>query len=303
MRLIVTRPIAQALPAVRELRALGVDAHALPLIGIEPLGDASGRPAESARTGATGAQATGPASMGKDPVGDDSVAALRRCWATLPQQRLVMFVSANAVAHFFAAGEGAAWPARTLAGSTGPGTSAALLAAGVPPECLREPEPAAQRLDSEALWQRLRELDWRGARALIVRGEGGGRDWLADTLRAAGAQVEFVAAYRRCLPQLDAAQVALLAAAEAEPARHAWHFSSSEAVHNLPRLAPGRGWRTSQALATHPRIAEAARAVGFEKVQTLAPGLAALAQAWSALQQGPAPGRPEEGPSIQSRPL
>lgn len=155
----------------------------------------------------------------------------------------------------------------------------------MPADLVREPGPQAPRLDSEALWQQLRGLDWHGARVLIVRGEGG-RDWLADTLRAAGAQVDFVAAYRRCLPHLDAEQVALLAAAEVDPAGHAWHFSSSEAVHNLPKLAPGRGWQTSPALATHPRIGEAARAIGFEKVQTLSPGLQALLRAWHSLQAG-----------------
>lgn len=282
MRLIVTRPIAQAEPAVAELRALGVDAHALPLIGIEALTQSS--------PGEVGA---------KSPA---VPAALRRCWATLAERRLVMFVSANAVACFFAAAGGALWPPQTLAGSTGPGTTAALLAAGVPPACVREPGPEAGRLDSEALWQRLRSLDWRGSKVLIVRGEGG-RDWLAETLRAAGAQVEHVAAYRRTLPRLSPSEAALLAAAEADPAGHAWHFSSSEAAHNLPKLAPAGGWRASFAFATHPRIGEAARAIGFVHLQVLAPGLTALRQAWSALLQSAAQGRPAEGAPIQSRPL
>jgi uroporphyrinogen-III synthase len=39
LRLIVTRPAAQAEPWVQALRALGFDAVALPLIGIEPLAD------------------------------------------------------------------------------------------------------------------------------------------------------------------------------------------------------------------------------------------------------------------------
>lgn len=261
MRLIVTRPLAQARAAVLELRALGVDAHALPLIGIESL-----EPAE-----------------GSDPAAAESTAALRDAWATLDRRRLVMFVSANAVAHFFAASGGRAWPIGTLAGSTGPGTTAALLAAGVPEACVREPGPDAPRLDSEALWQRLRSLDWRGASVLIVRGEGG-RDWLAETLRAAGAEVDFVAAYRRRLPELDDEQAALLAAAEADPSGHAWHFSSSEAVHNLPKLAPARRWRASPALASHPRIGEAAQAIGFDRVQVLPPGVQALVLAWRSLR-------------------
>lgn len=280
MRLIVTRPIAQALPAVQELRALGVQAEAVPLIGIEPLPGASGASA-AAETNAA--------------------ADLQRCWASLAERALVMFVSANAVAHFFAAAGGSAWPPGTLAGSTGPGTTAALVAAGVPAGCLREPGPGAERLDSEALWQRLRDLDWRGASVLIVRGEGG-RDWLAETLRAAGARVDFVTAYRRTLPALSEEQALRLAAAEADPEAHVWHFSSSEAVANLPRLAPGGGWRTSRAWVTHPRIAEAARSIGFVQVQVLAPGAQALRQAWEALSRGAAPGGSTEGTPIQSRP-
>lgn len=290
MRLLVTRPLAQAVDAVRELRAQGVDAHALPLIGIEPLPDASEETGGD-RAGETAGTAS------------DSIAVmaaeLRSSRATLAGRRLVMFVSANAVRHFLAAPGGVAWPPGTLAGSTGPGTTAALRAAGVPAACIREPGPQAERLDSEALWQQLRHLDWQGASVLVVRGERG-RDWLADTLRAEGARVDFVAAYRRTLPRLDEAQAALLRAAQADARGHAWHFSSSEAVHNLPRLAPGGAWRASPALATHPRIGEAARAAGFTHVQVLAPGLAALRQAWQALQagegrqsaSGPPPGPP-----------
>lgn len=268
MRLIVTRPLAQARAAVLELRALGVDAHALPLIGIESLELAEG----------------------SDPGAPDSAAPLRDAWATLARRRLVMFVSANAVAHFFAAACRHPWPTGTLAGSTGPGTTAALLSAGVPAACVREPGPEAPRLDSEALWQRLRDLDWQGANVLIVRGEGG-RNWLADTLRAAGAEVDFVTAYRRRLPHLDDEQAALLVAAEAEPGGHAWHFSSSEAVHNLPKLAPARRWRASPALASHPRIGEAAQAIGFDRVQVLPPGLEALVRAWRSLRADGAPDR------------
>ena len=45
MRLIVTRPAAQAMPWVAALQALGLDALALPLIGIEPPG--ATRPSKS----------------------------------------------------------------------------------------------------------------------------------------------------------------------------------------------------------------------------------------------------------------
>jgi uroporphyrinogen-III synthase len=254
MRLIVTRPAAQALPWVAALRTLGCDAHALPLIDIAPLAD---------------------------------MAPLQAAWQRLqqlPSVALVMFVSANAVQHFVAAqAPGAAWPAGVRAGSVGPGTTMALRQAGVPADLIDEPAADARSFDSEALWARLSGREWQGRRALIVRGEEG-RDWLADTLRSRGATVAFVAAYRRCAPVPDAAGRALLAEALAAPARHLWIFSSSEAVGHLRALVPGADWAASMALASHPRIASAARAAGFGQVAQVQPKPEAVA-AW--LHQGP----------------
>jgi uroporphyrinogen-III synthase len=244
MRVIVTRPRAQADAVVAELRARGVDAVALPLIDIAP--------------------ATDP-----QPV--------QRAWRTLDAHALVMFVSANAVQHFMRLRpDGAAWPARLLAGSTGPGTSAALRAAGVPAPCVVEPE--GEVFDSEALWLRLRQRGWAGQRVLVVRGEGG-RDWLAEQLGAAGAEVEFVAAYQRCAPLLDDAGRALLAAAMAQPQAHLWAVSSSQAVAHLAALAPAADWTRARALAPHPRIVDALRRLGVGDVRLTPADAASLATA------------------------
>jgi uroporphyrinogen-III synthase len=241
MRVIVTRPAAQAEAWVAELRAVGLDAVALPLIGIAPPQD---------------------------------LAAVHRAWQQLPGLALVMFVSTNAVEQFFAARpEGCAWPAHLPAASTGPGTTAALRTAGV--ACVQEPAADAPQFDSEALWARMGNRSWAGCKVLVVRGEQG-RDWLAQQLQAAGAQVAFVSGYRRLPPVLDAAGLALLRAALAEPAAHCWLFSSSEAVGHLQRLVPAASWRTSHALASHPRIVQAARGAGFGQVDEVAPGVAAL---------------------------
>ena len=243
MRVIVTRPAAQALGWVDALQALGLDALALPLIGIEPALD---------------------------------LAPVRAAWLRLGQESLVVFVSANAVQHFFAARpEDAQWPAQLRAASTGPGTSAALRAAGV--AVVEEPAADAGQFDSEALWARLVVQPWAGRHVLVVRGSEG-RDWLADQLRGHGAQVSFVAAYRRVAPNLDAAGLSLLAAAQAVPAQHLWLFSSSEAVLRLQALAPQAEWSTALAWASHPRIVEAARRAGFGAVELVAPNPGAVAQ-------------------------
>ena len=254
MLLIVTRPLAQATAWVHQLQALGTRAQALPLIEIAPVAD---------------------------------TAAVIGAWQGLGASDLAMFVSANAVTQFFALRPAAlAWPEATLAAATGPGTSAALRAAGVPAHQIVEPPASEGAFDSEALWLRLRHRDWQGRRARIVRGEDG-RNWLADQLQARGAMVEFVAAYRRLPPLLDSAATALLQHALEQPQSHLWLFSSSQAVAHLGALAPGADWSRSHALASHPRIAQAARALGLVQVGDVAPDPAAVAQraaAWPSIQ-------------------
>jgi uroporphyrinogen-III synthase len=171
------------------------------------------------------------------------------------------------------------WPAALRAASPGPGSAAALREAGV----ARVVEPAADapQFDSESLWDALRGDAWRGVRVLVVRGDGG-RDWLAERLREAGAEVSFVQAYRRALPARDAGARALLAAAPARPEAWCWHFSSSQAIDHLQQLAPHADWSRARACASHPRIAERARALGFGRVDEVAT-LDALA---AALQHG-----------------
>lgn len=244
---LVTRPQPQADEWVTRLQALGLHAAALPLLAIE-----------------------GPADPG----------AVTAAWQALGERALVMFVSPSAVDRFMALRPaGQAWPAGVLAGGTGPGTARALLAAGVPAAQVVAPAADSPQFDSEALWALLAPMrDWRGTQGLIVRGAGG-REWLADTLRQHGAQVHFVEAYRRTVPVPDAAGAAHLAAALAQPAAWCWLLSSSEATGHLRLLAPQADWSPARALATHPRIAAAARALGFGRVQQVLPSPEAVAQA------------------------
>jgi uroporphyrinogen-III synthase len=128
------------------------------------------------------------------------------------------------------------------------------------------------------LWTVLQpRRDWVDAEVLLVRGDGG-REFLADALRAQGARVQALQAYRRQAPAWSSAQRALLDAALAEPADHLWLLSSSEALDHLDRLVPEASWAGSQALCTHQRIAARARALGFGRVDCIAPGLDVLVQ-------------------------
>ena len=252
--LIVTRPQPQADDWVAALRSRGVEALPLPLLRIGALEDAG---------------------------------ELQSAWVTLDREALVMFVSPNAVAQFFAAATVARrWPASTIAGATGPGTVAALRECGVPSACIAAPAEDAPQFDSHALWEVLRAQPWHGRRALIVRGEDG-REWLADTLRAEGAEVRLMEAYRRLPPAWDAADLSTLDVALADPGHWLWLFSSSQSVsHLVDRLtASGQGAALARmrGAATHPRIVRRAREAGLAQVHEWPPSVEEIARRTLAL--------------------
>lgn len=272
IHVIVTRPAQDALHWVQRLQQAGMAAEALPLIEIAPASAAA------------------------------DVQALRQAWQTLDRYAACMFVSGNAVEHFFKENKAPAQEERdqeainTIANhapnrlppalrfmAPGPGTVAALRAAGVPAGQIDAPALDASQFDSEALWQVVGQRDWQGRRVLVVRGqslaadgEGAGspgRDWLARQWQAAGAQVDFVAVYQRRAPLLAEAQVQRAKAASTDGS--VWLFSSSEAVANLasqPHLSR-LDWRRARAVATHPRIADTLRAAGWGVVVESRPAL------------------------------
>jgi uroporphyrinogen-III synthase len=246
MRLFVTRPESEARRWVDELRQRGIDALFFPLIAVIP------------------APRTEP---------------LHAAWRGLDRFRAVMFVSGNAVRHFFACRPSeATWPAGTRAWATGAGTCDALVEAGIVPSLVDSPPPHSAQFDSETLWQQVSGQIRTGDHVLIVRGgdasgQAAGRDWLAEQLAAAGAHVETVVAYVRGLPAIDERQLAL---ARSGAAGGVWLFSSSQAIAHLKALLPGQEWQAAGAVATHPRIAQAARRAGFGVVCESRPSLGAV---------------------------
>ena len=240
VRLVVTRPAAEAERWTQALCGRGIAAQSLPLIEIAPL---------------------------QDP------APLQAAWQGVDQHAALMFVSANAVQHFMAA-RPQGLPLTMKAWGTGPGTEAALRAAGWPPEHIRCPAADAGTFDSEALWALVQaEVQaWASCSVLIVRGADAqgrlaGRDWLALQLQALGVQVHQCVAYVRRAPVLDAAQLALARRALADGSW--WLFSSSEAAQNLTQLLPGAIGPASRALATHPRIAQRLQQQGWGRVEVV----------------------------------
>jgi len=194
------------------------------------------------------------------------IQGLRRLAAEADRFGAVMFVSANAVHGFFAVD-----PVfeRARAWAPGPATRDALLASAVPAARIDAPSESAEQFDSENLWQQVRGQLGAGGCLLLVRGadaEGRsqGRDWLAQQLAAQGVRVQTVAAYSRELPQWTAQEQEAARRAAADGST--WLFSSSEAAGNLQRLLRGQDWSRARAIATHPRIAAAVRALGFGEV-------------------------------------
>ncbi|QDL55442.1 uroporphyrinogen-III synthase [Rhodoferax aquaticus] len=246
MRVLVTRPVLDAQKWVKDLASAGFDAYALPLIEVR-------------------------AAMDEAPV--------HKAWKRLAEFDAVMFVSGNAVAYFFASKPTVAHmftvqsATKTRAFVPGPGSYHALMQQGVAAECVDVPALEVGQFDSEALWAVVKGQVKTGFRLLIVRGsgehgaaagDGVGRDWFADQARRQGAWVEFVVAYQRVAPQLNEAQKALALAASHDGS--VWLFSSSEAIANLGISLPGHDWSRGRAVATHPRIARAARELGFDVV-------------------------------------
>jgi len=255
MRVVVTRPENEARRWIDDVRRRGFDVLAVPLIAIAPAADPQ---------------------------------PLRLAWRALADFRAGMFVSGNAVQQFFLQQPaGAQWPAGTRAWAPGLGTRAALLDAGVPEAAIDAPPMDSAQFDSETLWRAVAAQIAPGDRVLIVRGGDSqsaskGRDWLGDQLAAAGARVETVAAYVRLAPSFDAQQSTQ--AREAASDGSVWLFSSSQAIGFLGQALPGQDWSAARAVATHPRIAQAARALGFGVVCESRPSLDAIVAALESIR-------------------
>ncbi len=134
--------------------------------------------------------------------------------------------------------------------------------------------------DSEGLWAELQKLkwDWSNKNVLIFKGEGG-RDWLAETLKQAGAQVAAFSVYARA--PLDLNSPAWNEIHEMDFAKSLWLLTSSEAVRYLGQAKLPLDLAT--AICPHHNIADAAEQIGFGEVFTCEPGdeaLIAASQAW-----------------------
>ncbi|HEY0064357.1 MAG TPA: uroporphyrinogen-III synthase [Telluria sp.] len=233
---VITRPRAQAQALADQVTQLGRAAVVLPLLEIFPLEDQS---------------------------------TLIRTLADLRRYALVAFVSPNAIDAAFA--HIAAWPREVALAVVGEGSRAALAQHGVDAgnATIFSPKDPA-RSDSENLLQSLDLASLAGKEVLIVRGESG-RELMADGLRAAGASVTTVAAYRRSVPPMSAPLRAQLQ--HLLNGQNDWIITSSEALRGLFALANALGaaeyvakLQQQRVIVPHARIAETAKSLGMTRL-------------------------------------
>jgi uroporphyrinogen-III synthase len=136
--------------------------------------------------------------------------------------------------------------------------------------------------DSEGLWSVIKDRfpNWAGLKVVLFRGDGG-REWLADQLQAAGAQVEAIAVYSRIPLSESSPQWEKVLNANTDDAL--WILTSSEAVRHLGAVLKQQGRQdylaNARALCPHHNIARSANEIGFGAVKECHSGDAALVQA------------------------
>lgn len=136
------------------------------------------------------------------------------------------------------------------------------------------------RFDSESLLALAEMQHVAGKTIGIFRGIGG-RELMADTLKARGANVYFAESYRRTNPQKNAD---LLDAQWRQNKLDAVIVTSSEAMRYLLQLADNAEWlRHTTLCVNHERIAELPRQLGLKVAVASAPGDEAMLQCLSRL--------------------
>ena len=229
LKIIITRPREQAAPLARLIEQAGGHPVLFPLLEISPPADEQ---------------------------------AVRDAVSRLAEFDLAVFISPNAVRYGMQAIRAAGpLPAQLKIASVGQGSAKALRELGV--DSVIAPR---DRSDSEALLALPELQQVQGWRVAIFRGDGG-RELLADTLRARGAAVEYIECYRRSRPQQDAARL--------DPTADAISLTSSEALGYLWEMLADaeRGHFAAMPLfVPHQRIADAAHQFGWRDVVLTAAG-------------------------------
>ncbi|MES2636831.1 MAG: uroporphyrinogen-III synthase, partial [Pseudomonadota bacterium] len=154
-----------------------------------------------------------------------------------------IFISSNAVQNGMPGLIKQGFPAKLKFAAIGPVTAAELQSFGIkqvltPSSHAKQGEEAKVRFDSESLLTLPEMQAVNGKKVMIFRGVGG-RDVLAETLKARGATVTFAECYQRINPQTNCD---LLAQMWNEKKLHGIVVTSSEAMRHLLDLAGDSQW-------------------------------------------------------------
>jgi uroporphyrinogen-III synthase len=250
LTVVVTRPRAQASASAAWFESFGARVISFPVLEIEPLPDA---------------------------IIDENFS--RR---DLSAANAIIFVSANAAEHGVTAIENrGGFPGGAAIFAIGSATAARLQDHG-----LANIQSPAHGNDSEALLALPSLQNVQGQKIVIVRGisESGGRAHLKQTLRTRGASVSMLECYvRRSILVDEALRSELKAALSETPGEnnrerkiHAFSVLSVETLQslvlNLADANMAKGLRECMMLVPHPRVAEAAREIGFTRVSVVPMG-------------------------------
>jgi uroporphyrinogen-III synthase len=229
----ITRPVEQARPLADLIRQHGGTPLLLPLIAIMPL---------------------------------ENYSQFDACLNQLDSADWAIFISSNAVQQAMPRmlRHAPAPPPGLRFAAIGASTAAELRKFGI-----RQVLTPQHRYDSEHLLALPEMQAVAGLHILIFRGQGG-RELLAQTLSARGAEVVFAECYRRVNPQRNAGDLARL---WQNKKLHALVVTSSEALRNLLEIAGDAAWlREALLCVNHERIAELAQQHGLRVALAEAPG-------------------------------
>ena len=184
------------------------------------------------------------------------------------------------------------WPTHLKLALIGGGSEKIILESRFKPTLIVKPANEEQ-WDSEGLWLQLfaQEKKWAGKKVLIVRGDSG-RDWLVSRLEFEKADVRLISIYKRKnLDRNDEYWQNFLKMWESLSSSRAlneskpliWVMSSSLACQYLSQTLITLGLKEvilsqSIALATHEKIAQTAKDIGFSRVMNILPGQESISQ-------------------------
>jgi uroporphyrinogen-III synthase len=186
---------------------------------------------------------------------------IRHQFETMSQYQWLIFISVNAVNFAIKANNGKidCFKNNSIA-AVGKATGKALIAAGLLVDLVPETS-----FNTEGLLATKEMNDVKGKSCLIIRGEGG-RESLADSLRARGAKIDYLEVYQRIQPQiLDSTGLIMLQ----QEKLNAITISSGESLNNLLKMV-GQGLHDEliaiPLIVISQRLKVLAEQIGFKQI-------------------------------------